>query len=71
MGLFSQKRVPRREVTTNVKTYAQEFDKEPVKQKKGLFAQKKPEPQPEQDTMQIENPEQNENQEENNYGGTY
>jgi len=67
MGLFSQKRVPRREVTTNVKTYAQEFDREPKKEKKGLFAQKKePEPEP-QDTMI----EQNENQEENQYGGTY
>ena len=74
MGLFSQKRVPKREVTTTVKTYAQEFDREPVKQKKGLFATKKAEPEPQpQDTMQIENPnqEQNENQEENNYGGTY
>ena len=69
MGLFSQKRVPRREVTTNVKTYAQEFDREPKKEKKGLFSQKKePEPEP-QDTMieQNENP----NQEENQYGGTY
>ena len=69
MGLFSQKRVPRREVTTNVKTYAQEFDREPKKEKKGLFAQKnEPEPEP-QDTMieQNENP----NQEENQYGGTY
>ena len=70
MGLFSQKRVPRREVTTNVKTYAQEFDKEPVKQKKGLFSQKKePDPEPQQDTMT--EPNQNDNQEENNYGGTY
>jgi hypothetical protein len=69
MGLFSVKQQPRREVTTTVKTYGVEYDKEPVKQKKGLFSVKKkePEPQPEQDTMQIEN----ENQEENQYGGTY
>lgn len=71
MGLFSQKRPPRREVTTTVKTYAQEFDREPKKERKGLFHTKKePEPQPEQETMQVEN--QNENQEENqNYGETY
>lgn len=68
MGLFSQ-RNPRKEITTTVKTYGVEYDKEPVKQKKGLFAQKKePEPEPQQDIMI----EQNENQEENqNYGGTY
>jgi hypothetical protein len=71
MGLFST-RNPRKEVTTTVKTYGVEYDKEPTKQKKGLFAQKKePEPEPQQDTMQIDNPEQNENQEENQYGGTY
>lgn len=73
MGLFSQ-RNPRKEITTTVKTYGVEYDKEPTKQKKGLFGIKKkePEPQPQQDTMQIENPnqEQNETQEENqNYGG--
>jgi len=68
MGLFSQKRVPRREVTTNVKTYAQEFDREPTKEKRGLFQAKKPEKQPEPETMQVENENQEENQ---NYGGTY
>jgi hypothetical protein len=68
MGLFST-RNPRREVTTTVKTYGVEYDKEPVKQKKGLFATKKAEPEPQpQDTMQIENENQEENQ---NYGGTY
>jgi len=59
MSLFSvfQSRKPRREVTTNVKTYAQEFDREPEKEKKGLFGiKKKQEYTPEQeDTMKIEN----------------
>jgi len=68
MGIFGVKQKPRKEITITTKTYAQEFDREPKKEKKGLFAQKnEPEPEP-QDTMieQNENP----NQEEN-YGGTY
>lgn len=64
MGLFGIKRVPRREVTTTIKTYATEYDKEPLKEKKGFFSvQKEPDKQPEQNPMEINN----ENQEEN-YG---
>jgi hypothetical protein len=68
MGIFSIKRLPRREVTTTTKVYATEYDKEQSqKEKKGIFGIKKePEQQPEpEQIMQVENENQEENQ---NYG---
>jgi hypothetical protein len=62
MGIFDIKRVPRREVTTTIKTYATEYDKEPQKEKKGLFSIKKePDKQSEQNPMEINNKNQEEN----------